>query len=114
MTIGGRNPPRPPAAPTRPVTLPTLGAGTPVPTRANTAPLPRPRAAAMVRKATVARTMWGWKAVTTAPAATTPRDHLSTGTPVTRSASQPPTGRARVARTTNPAARLAASVVSRP
>jgi hypothetical protein len=36
------------------------------------------------------------------------------GTPVTRSASQPPTGRARVARTTNPAALVAASVVSRP
>jgi hypothetical protein len=67
----------------------------------------------MVRKATVAGTIGGWKAVTTAPAATTPRAHFSTGTPVTRSDSQPPTGRARVARTTNPAARVAASVVSR-
>ena len=62
----------------------------------------------------MARTMWGWKAVTTAPAATTARAHLSTGTPVILSASQPPTGRARVARTTKPAARVAASVVSRP
>src|SRR5215211_6531141 len=111
MTIGG---PRPPAAPTRPVTLPTWAAGTRVPTRANTAPLPSPRAAAMARQATVARAMWGWKAATTAPAATTPRAHRITGTPVIWSASQPPTGRARVARTTNPAARLAASVVSRP
>ena len=68
----------------------------------------------MVRKAMVATTMWGWKAVTTAPAATTPRAHRITGTPLIRSASQPPTGRARVARTTNPAARLAASVVSNP
>src|SRR4029453_17479937 len=86
MTIGGRNPPRPPAAPTRPVTLPTWATGTRVPTMANTAPLPRPSAAAMVRKATVATAMLGWKAVTTAPAATTPRAHRITGTPVLRSA----------------------------
>ena len=67
----------------------------------------------MVRKAAVARKMWGWKAVTTAPAATTARAHMITGTPVILS-QPPPTGRARVARTTKPAARVAASVVSRP
>src|SRR6266542_3648004 len=48
--------------------------------------------------------------ISAAPAATTPSAHSSTGTAEILSASQPPTGRARVASSTNPAARLAASV----
>src|SRR5512132_1545797 len=82
MTIGGGKPPSPPAAPTTPVTLPTWVAGTVLPTSANTAPLPNPRAAAMLRKATVASAMCGWKAVTTAPTgdhAERPEEHLHAG-----------------------------------
>src|SRR5512144_912905 len=114
ITIGGRNPPSPPAAPTTPVTLPTCGGGTATPTSAKTAPLPTPSAAAMVRKNTAATPRGGSKLAAIAPTATTASAVMSTGTAVNRSASHPPTGRATVASSTNPAARLAAPVVDSP
>ena len=114
MTSGGTNPPSPPAAPTTPVTAPTLSAGATLPTRAKTAPLAAPRNAAMPRNATVPSGMsGGWKACTTARTATVVKQPTSTGTGWSRSASQPPAGRAATASTTNPAVRNAASFVDR-
>src|SRR4030095_3085400 len=91
MISGGTNPPRPPAAPTTPVTEPTLSAGATLPTSANTAPLAAPRIAAMPRKAIVASGIsGGWNAWTTANPAVTPKHQTRTDTGGNRSDSHPP------------------------
>jgi hypothetical protein len=54
MTSGGTKPPRPPAAPTSPVTVPTLSGEATLPTSADTAPLAAPSNAARPRKQIVA------------------------------------------------------------
>ena len=56
---GRKNPPSPPAAPTTPVTAPTRSAATMRATRANTAPVPVPSAAAIPRNAIVATGITG-------------------------------------------------------
>src|SRR5699024_8177756 len=63
MTSGGTNPPRPPAAPTNPVTEPTTDGSLVWETSAKTAPEPRPRPAAMTMKSIVPSGIRaGWKA----------------------------------------------------
>src|SRR5689334_1418054 len=115
MTSGGTNPPSPPAAPTMPVTEPTLVGGDCWATSANTAPLPAPSAAAMVRKNTVpAGVSDGVKACPAAPTVTTASATVRTRAGPNRSDSQPPAGRAATASSTNPAIRFAASAWARP
>src|ERR1035437_4537982 len=106
-TRGGKNPPKPPAAPTSPVTLPTeLGkySGTSL----KTAPLPSPIAPATPRAPIVNVTMSGQaRKIAIAPVKGKP--HFRMLRPPNLSANTPPKGRIAVARTTNPAVRKPAS-----
>ncbi len=85
---GGKNPPRPPSAPTRPVTVP-VSRGNRSGTSLNTAPLPRPSSAAQPSAPTVNGIIDGQASNSENPA-TPPNTHDSTCAPPMRSASQPP------------------------
>ena len=103
----GKNPPKPPMAPTRPVTVPVCP-GKYCGTSLNTAPLPSPSSAAVPRAPTVNGTMDD-HASSMAKGATPANTADRTRAPPMRSESQPPRGRMRVARTTKPAVRNPAS-----
>jgi hypothetical protein len=108
---GGKKPPRPPIAPTSPVTVP-VSRGKYCGTSLKTAPLPKPINIAQPNAPIVkgrmeihpSRSANGTMAANTAERARAPPR---------RSESQPPTGRIRVARTTNPADRNPASAAYR-
>ncbi len=111
MTSGGTNPPSPPTAPTMPVTLPTCGCGVTWETSANTLPLAVPSPAAIhSRQIVPTGSSGGSKACTIARRATNPRAPAVTTAGWTRSASQPPNGRATTVSRANPAALVPASV----
>ena len=109
---GGKNPPIPPIAPTRPVTVP-VSVGKYCGTSLNTAPLPRPSSAAHPRAPTVNGSMDG-HAISSANGTTPKKTTLSTRAPPIRSESHPPTGRNSVASTTKPAVRSPASAAFSP
>jgi hypothetical protein len=113
MTSGGKKPPRPPAAPTMPVTAPFVS-GKKVGTILNTAPAPMPRKNASVRQKIVTGTMVGSDACQERPTASSPTPKnamLSTRCPPKRSAQRPPSGLAISAATiVKPAVRAPALV----
>ena len=99
-------------APTRPVTV-AVSLGKYCGTSLNTAPFPTPSRAAQPRAPTVKGSITG-QVISRAKGAIPKKTPASTRAPPMRSASHPPTGRIRVASTTNPAARKPASAGLRP
>ena len=111
-TRGGKKPPRPPMAPTRPVTV-AVSPGKYCGTSLKTAPLPSPSSAAQPSAPTVNGIIEG-QASSSAKGTTARKTPESTRAPPIRSASMPPTGRSSVASTTKPAVRNPASAGRRP
>ena len=111
MTSGGKKPPRPPAAPTMPVTLPTRSGGAMPATQANTPPVPRPRKNAISTNGDAGRAPRAAAAARRRPPGPRRRPARSPTTvrgPI-RSDSMPPTGRAMTAAMAKPAVRVPAA-----
>src|SRR5699024_10947862 len=115
MTSGGTNPPRPPAAPTNPVTEPTTDGSLVWETSAKTAPEPRPRPAALTLKSIVPSGIRaGWKASISAAAATAMYEHSRVLTVPKRPESVGARGGLSAATSTKPHIRKEAPAASRP
>ena len=104
---GGKNPPSPPMAPTRPVTVPT-SFGKYCGTSLKTAPLPMPSKNAQPSAPTVNGNIAGHD-INRANGIIPRKTVWRTRAPPILSDSQPPSGRVRVASTTKPAVRKPAS-----